>query len=134
VVRGKWELSAVPAGVLEEVLADPAAFLAAATRARREWSAHYGGAEGVAQLTTALLDHLAAQASATSALREAAVEHLHVVRRHPWPAIADLLGIHRSRAWRLRRARTGEGSWTERFPRLADPRAWSPEKWNELAP
>lgn len=116
-------MTAVPPGVAEDVLADPARFLSEARAAAPGWSTRYGGAEGVAQLTTVLDEHLRQLRSHNSDLRAAAVQRLR--SDNSVGAIARLLDITRTSVqYIVRRAAAPEDP--EAFARLEDPEAWRP--------
>ena len=77
------DVTAVPAEVVAEVLRDPPGFLAAAAEASPGWAVRYGGPEGVAQLTSALHDHLAQLTKSNAELRAATVVDRHSPARPP---------------------------------------------------
>lgn len=80
--------------LLAEVLADPAAFLAAAAEAQPGWARRYGGPLGVAQVATALQEHLRRMALDCADVRMAAVKRLRTPpARHTLASIGTVLGI-----------------------------------------
>lgn len=118
-------MTAVPPGVVEEVLADPAQFLKDAQEAAPGWSVRYGGAEGVAQLTTALDEHLSRLRARNADLRASAVLYLRTHPGHSLLTIARLLDVTKAAVQHMvRRATAPEDP--EAFIRLEDPKAWRP--------
>lgn len=119
------DVTAAPAEVVAEVLRDPATFLAVAAEAAPGWSTRYGGAEGVAQLTSALHEHLAGLTQRNSALRGVTVLYLYRQAKAQMPAIARLLGVTKGAVNHvIRRAEQDAGR--EWFRKLESPRGWKP--------
>lgn len=118
------DVTAASAEVVAEVLRDPATFLAAAAEAAPGWSVRYGGPEGVAQLTSALHEHLAQLTQSNAALRGAAVLHLATHRKVQLLTIAQLLGVTKGAVNHvIRRAELG-ASREFGFAKLEAPDAW----------
>ena len=99
--------------------------LAAAAEAAPGWASRYGGPEGVAQLTSALHDHLAQLTKTNAELRAATVVYL---RTHPGLSlltIARLLGVTKGAVQHvMRRAQEDSTRGSGTFARLETPGAW----------
>lgn len=118
------DVTAAPSEVVEEVLRDPSGFLAAAAEAAPGWSARYGGPEGVAQLASALHEHLAQITQRNAALRGATVLYLHTHRSLQLLTIARLLGVTKGAVNHvIQRARSDSARGTG-FTQLESPSAW----------
>lgn len=103
------------------MLADPSSFLAAAREAEPGWSAPYGGAAGVAQLTTELQGLFHRQAKECAELRSAAVGQLSR-DRWTYAAIGEFLGGMTSQAvGNILRRYSADEDWAAR---LAADDAW----------
>ena len=106
------DVTAASAEVVTEVLGDPAGFLTAA-------------AEGVAQLTSVLHDHLAQLTQTNAALRTATVVYL---RTHPQMSlltIARLLGVTKGVIQKvMRRAEEDAADGQRPFAHLESPSGW----------
>ncbi len=118
------DVSAAPAEVVAEVLRDPAGFLAAASEAAPGWSVRYGGPEGVAQLTSALQEHLAKLTQRNAALRGATVLYLHRHRRVQLLTIAHLLGVTKGAVNHVIRRAELDSSREFGFTKLETPDGW----------
>lgn len=115
------DVTAVPAEVVTEVLANPAAFLADAMEATPGWANRYGGADGVAELTSVLQEQLAQQTKLNAALRAAAFRFLRVHRRRSLESIAQQVGITRTSVMRAAQRRDEDAG---NFAALEEPGAW----------
>lgn len=118
------DVTAAPREVVAEVLRDPAGFLAAAAEAAPGWSVRYGGPEGVAQLTSALHEHLAELTKSNAALRGATVLYLHLHRKLQLLAIARLLGVTKGAVNHVIRRAELDSARESRFTKLESPGAW----------
>lgn len=115
----------VPADVVAEVLRDPERFFAAAAEAAPGWSIQYGGAEGVAQLTSAVHAQLLDLVERNAALRGASVLYLYRHANVPMAKIARLLGVTRGAVNHV--VRRAEDPDRDRvFVKLESPRGWKP--------
>lgn len=118
------DVTAAPPEVVAEVLRDPAGFLAAAAEAAPGWSVRYGGPEGVAQLTSALHEHLAALTQSNAALRGATVLYLHTHRKLQLLTIARLLGVTKGAVNHVIRRAEVDSARESGFTKLESPGAW----------
>jgi hypothetical protein len=114
-------VTAVPAEVVTEVLSDPARFLAVAMEAAPGWANRYGGADGVAELTSVLQEQIAEQPKLNAELRAAAFTFLRVHRRRSLASIAQQVGITPTSVMRAIQRRD-EGA--RNFTALEAPSAW----------
>ena len=119
------DVTAVPAEVVADVLRDPSGFLAAAAEAAPGWATRYGGPEGVAQLTSALHDHLAQLTKSNAELRAATVVYLRTHPKLSLLTIARLLGVTKGAVQHvMRRAEEDSTRASGTFARLESPGAW----------
>lgn len=93
-VKPDADVGPVSPDLLAEVLADPAAFLKGAAEATPGWASRYGGPLGVAQVATALHEHLNRMALDCADVRVAAVKRLRTPpEQHTLASIGAVLGI-----------------------------------------
>lgn len=118
------DVTAAPPEVVAEVLRDPSGFLAAAAEAAPGWSVRYGGPEGVAQLTSALHEHLAELTQRNAGLRGAAVLYLHTHRKLQLLTIARLLGVTKGAVNHVIRRAEVDSARELGFTKLESPDAW----------
>lgn len=118
------DVTAVPAAVVAEVLADPDTFFRHAMEAAPGWATRYGGPEGVMQLTTVLQDDLARRTKVNAALRGAAFRFARTHDARSLEYIAQRLGISRMSVTRAMQRAAGS---EEMFPALEEPGAWGPD-------
>jgi len=116
------DVTAVPAELVDRVLAQPWDFLRAAMEAKPGWAERYGGAEGVAQLTSVLLADLASTAKAAGEVRTLAVNYLRTNQRKTLAEIGETLGGITPQAVRKIAIRDEPISV---FERLRSPNSWS---------
>lgn len=115
------DVTAVPAEVVAQVLANPATFLADAMEAAPGWAYRYGGADGVAELTSVLQEHLAQQTKLNAALRASAFRFLRGHRRRSLESIGQQVGITRTSVMRAAQRHEEEPG---AFAALEKPGAW----------
>lgn len=120
------EVTGVPPEVVAEVLRDPGKFLADATAAAPGWSSRYGGPEGVAQLTSALHEHLAKLTERNAELRGVTVLYLYRHAKVQMPTIARLLGVTKGAVNHVIRRVESDPDRTRGFARLESARGWKP--------
>jgi DNA invertase Pin-like site-specific DNA recombinase len=104
---------------VRDALADPSTLVRAARDGDQGWSEPYGGPEGVAALTSAIRDHLTAQAQEMTSLRAVAVGEL--LRDRSLSAVGKALGISKQAVHKINNE-AAKGS--SKFTRLLAEGLW----------